>query len=579
MDSRDNYWTRLTQQRRSRRRVLGGAAALSAAAMAGVACGDDDDDDESPTGAAGSPATSPTAQSQAPTAAAKTPKQGGELIIRVATDPPNWSVFTASANAVPFVNLAYNKLTRIKAGAGIDPSDISVEADLAATLPELQDETTLVYKLRPGVKFQDVAPVSGRELTAEDVKIALDAYRTDTRSAMRADNSVVDSVEAIDATTVKVKLKSPSAPILGISAGHYGWRIMPKELLDGDALMTKAIGTGPFIVDSYSASSNAVFRRNPAYFKQGKPYFDKVTLAIVPESSSANSAFQTGQVHVIGGVDCVNAEQIRGQQKDAKFQQFFSSQPGGYIAMDTTKAPFNDPRVRRAISLAFNRKAEIEALECGEGRPDQLIPTGAYGKALPIEQLGDAAKYWEFDPEGAKALLAEAGLADGFETSMVYTPQYGAAYVSSAERAIADFAAVGIKLNPKSIQYNEWIGGLYRPPFGFDGILWGPTRYYTDVDPYLWYWLHPDKTQGISNQSRINDPQLVPLLEKQRATFDETARLQTIGEIQKIVADQQYYVGRTTGNAYSFWASWLEGWGGTFNYDLPQVESAWDGRL
>jgi len=236
-------------------------------------------------------------------------------------------------------------------------------------------------------------------------------------------------------------------------------------------------------------------------------------------------------------------------------------------------------KLAASTALSATLPGVSSLIECGAGKPDQIIPTGAYGKALPIDKLGDASKYWNYDPAAAKALLAEAGFGNGFETSMVYTPQYGEAYQSSAERAIQDFAAVGIKVNPKSIQYNEWIGSLYRPPFGFDGILWGPRRYYTDVDPYLWYWLHPEPTQGISNQSRVNDQGLVPLLEKQRQTFEEPARLETIGQIQKIVAEQQYYVCRTTGNSYAFWSAWMESWGATLGHDLPQVESTWDGRL
>ncbi len=94
----------------------------------------------------------------------------------------------------------------------------------------------------------------------------------------------------------------------------------------------------------------------------------------------------------------------------------------------------------------------------------------------------------------------------------------------------------------------------------------------------MWYWLNPDPKKGISNQSQVNDPTLLPLLEKQRTQSNEAERLETIGEIQKIVADQQYYVGRTTGNAYTFWPSWLEGWGAYLGYDMPQVETAWDSR-
>lgn len=571
MAERPDYWLAYWANRRvTRRRALAAGASLGGAAVITAACGGNN-------GGATPPAGTP--KSNVGGTPVKTPKRGGSLVVRVVNDPPNWSPFTASTYSAAFANNVYSKLIRRKVAPGIDPADVVIEADLAAKLPEAPDAQTFVFTLRPGVRFQNVAPVNGRELTAADVKVAIDAYRGDTRSAMKADYAAIDSVEAVDSVTVKVTLKEPFVPLLGLSAGHYGWRIFPKELMNGEDLKSKAVGTGPFILDNYQPSNRATFRRNPDYFKSGLPYLDNLTLTIIPQDASAIAAFQAGQANVIGGIDCTSAQQIRSQKPDARFQQSYSAFPGGYIALDTTKAPFSDVRVRRALSMAFNRKAESDALECGEGKPDQLIPTGAFKKALPIDQLGEAAKYWQYNPAEAKSLLAQAGFADGFEVPLHYTPQYGQSYINSAERAISDFAAAGIKVKPTVVQYNDWIASLYRPPFNFEGMLWGPSRYYMDVDPYLWYWLHPDPKQGISNQSRVKDPSLLPLLQKQRRTLDEPERLKTVGEIQKIVADQQYYIGRTTGNAYAFWEPWLEGWAVNLGYDLPQTETAWDNRL
>ena len=569
MVERPTYWSDYwAKQRISRRRVLATSATVGTAALIMAACGDDD-----------SSSKNGTPQSNVGGTPGKAPKRGGTLTVRVTNDPPNWSPFTASTYTAAFTNNVYNKLIRRKVAPGIDPAEVVLEADLAEKMPESPDALTYIFTLRDGVKFQSVAPVDGRLLTADDVKMAIEAYRSDTRSGMKADYAAIDSVETVDARTIKVKLKEPFVPLLPLSAGHYGWRIFPKELMDGDDLKSKAVGTGPYILDDYQPSNRATYRRNPDYFKTGLPYFDNLVLAVIPQDATAIAAFQAGQVTTLGQIDCTVAQQIRSQKVGARFQQIYSAFPGGYIAMNTSKPPFSDVRVRRALSMAFNRKAESDALECGEGKPDQLIPTGAYKKALPIEQLGDAAKYWQYDPAEARRLLTEAGFPGGLDVPLNYTPQYGQLYMNSAERAISDFAAAGIRVKPTSIQYNEWIASMYRPPFNFEGMLWGPSRYYGDVDPFMWYWLHPDPKQGISNQSRVNDPSLLPLLQKQRQMSNEPERLKLIGEIQKIVADQQYYVGRTTGNAYSFWESWLEGWSAYLGYDLPQVESAWDGRL
>ncbi len=571
-------WLGAAGKRVSRRRIIG-VGGLGGASLLGLACGGSTKSSpSSPTAGAKTTGTPRAAQSQNSTPAGKQAKQGGSVNIRVLADPPNWSPFTASTYTAAFADHCYSKLVQLDVSPKVDPSDVVVQPDLIEKMPETPDNLTYVFSLRQGVKFHNLAPANGREMTADDVKAAIDAYRGDDRSASKADYTSVESVEVVDPRTVRVRLKEPYVPLLGLSAGHYGWRIFPKEMLDGDQLKTTAVGTGPFMFDSYAPSSKATYKRNPTYFKSGLPYLDNVTLSIIPQDSSAISAFQTGQIDVLSQIDCTSAQQLRSQKPDAHYQQTYDTFPGGYIAFDTTRPPFNDVRVRQAVSMAFNRKAEIDSLECGEGRPDQLIPSGAFKTALPIDQLGASAKFWNYDPQAAKQLLSDAGLSGGFDVPVLYTPQYGQAYQDSAERAIADLQAVGIRAKPQSVQYNDWISSIYRPPFNFQGILWGPSRYYADVDPYVWYWLNPDPKQGIANQSRINDPNLLPLLQKQRQTLDQTERLKVIGDIQKIVAEQQYYTGRTTGNAYTFWPSWLQDWTARLGYDVTQLERTWDSR-
>lgn len=426
--------------------------------------------------------------------------------------------------------------------------------------------------------LKHVPPVSGSSLSAVHVKAAIDAYRSDSRSAMQADCAPLDSLRSIAPPNVKVTFMQPYMPMLSRSAGHDGCRIFSTQMLSGDALRSRAVGTGSDAVDSYTPSGIATHKRNPTCFKNGLPYLDTRTLGIITQNASAISAFESSQVDMVRQIDCANAQQIRTQRKASRCQKTSDSFPGGCIAVNTTHPPFSDARVRQALSMAINRKAENDACECGEDRRDQLIPTGACKKALPIDQLGAASKYWNFDPAAARRLLVAAGFANGFDATLVYTPQYGQPDRSSAERAIADMQAVGIRAKPQSVQYNQWISSVYRPPFNFQGILWGPIRYYSDVDPYLWYWLNPDPKQGISNQPRVNDPAILPLLQQQRQTLDPAARLKVIGDIQKIVADQQYYIGRTTGNAYTFWPGWLEGWSSRLGYDDPQVEQAGDSR-
>jgi peptide/nickel transport system substrate-binding protein len=571
--SLDNYWSR---KRLTRRTVVrsAGATALGAGALAITGCGDDDDD-----GAQASPGGGglPTpASNVSPSVAAKQPKRGGQVSMIMA-EPANISVFTASAGIPQHFGYAHNRLTRLKTGPGIDPADVTLEADLAEALPEQPDDLTYIYKIRSGIKFHDIAPANGREMTAEDVKFAIDGYRSDTRSGMRGDNSAIESVTVTSGNVVTVKTKQPHAPLLPISSSGYGWRIFPKEQLDGESLKTQPIGTGPYVMESYQPNSKAEWKRNPTYFRDGLPYLDRLTFLSIPQLPQQVAAFEAGTLVQLVQVDPTTAKPL--QDKGAKFMQSFISFPGGYIAVNNTAPPFNDPRVRRALSMALDRQAEIRTFEGGVGKPDQIVPVGAYKDALPIDQLGESAKYWQFNTAESKKLLEAAGYPDGVETTVVWTPQYGASSQGALERALPEFRAAGFKLTAQSIQYADWIAGIYRPPFNFPGMMWGPYRTYPDIDPYIWYWLHPDPKEGISNQSRTNDPALTAMLEKQRRTLNKQERVGIVHDIQRLVADQQYYIGRTTGAAFTLWQPWIEGWTMTLGYDWNFIERAWDSRL
>jgi ABC-type transport system substrate-binding protein len=246
------------------------------------------------------------------------------------------------------------------------------------------------------------------------------------------------------------------------------------------------------------------------------------------------------------------------------------------ISLNTTKPPFNDARVRQALSRGLNRLAARSALFAGQGDYDQLMPPGYVDRALKVKDMGPAAVYWDYNVAEAKKLLAAAGFASGFETSAVYTPQYGDTYKSELEEAIGDWAQIGVKIqSPQSIDYAQWISSVYRPPFKFDGILWGTTRSYPDPEPYLWYFLSPD---GISNHGRINDPQITSLLEKQRATLNVDERWKVLDQIELMVANQQYYVCRNTGAANTVIQPWVKNFGTHIEYNLSTYDHVWIDR-
>lgn len=547
----------------SRRRLLG-TGALGAGALAGafaLACGGGDKS----TSGADRPVE------RRGTATTSEPKRGGRLSERVRGDPPNLSLLAASADTARATSVVYSKLLRFRVGYPDVPGNATqIEEELASRY-EQPDDLTTVFTIRPGVKWQNVAPTNGRPLTVEEIKQAMEVYRSDKNSAFRADWQPVDRIETPDAQTVKIISKEPFAPLLNtIIAGHYGARIFPIELLDGDKIKTQAVGTGPFILESYRAGDSLTYKRNPDYFRQGQPYLDELVLRIIPDESSSLAAFQTDQVDVTV-VSCTDAEQL--EKTKAKAAQFEELSSGGFISLNTSKPPFNDKRVRQALSLAYNRLAERAALFCNRGDFDQILPPGNLDRALKVKDLGPAGRYWELNVAEAKKLLDAAGAGSGFETSVVYTPQYGDLYRSSLERVIGDWAAIGVRLRaPQSIDYSQWISSVYRPPYNFDGILWGPGRVYTDPEPYLWFWLHPT---GITNQARVNDQRATDLLEKQRRTLNVEERWKIIHDIERLNAEEQWYLHRNTGVEISVTQPWVKNWGPEKQYAYTRYDHVW----
>lgn len=555
------------RRRVSRRTALRGAAVggVGIAAAATIGCGDDDDDDDDDASGTPGGAASPGAGQQGQ------PKVGGTLRVRQAGDPPNLSLLRASALTAGYANHVYSSLLRMRSGPDVPPNQWEVEPDLASAMPEQPDELTYVFKLRPGVQWQNVAPTEGRPLTSEEVKLSIDAYRAET-SPFASDWALIDTVEATDASTVTVRMKEPYAPFINLSAGHYGFRIFPPELLEGDRMATEAVGTGPWMLDSYEQGNRAVYKKNPTYFRQGEPYLDELVFLIVPTDASAVAAFRAGELDVTG-ISCIDAEDLKRTNSDAQFEDMLGL--GGYIALNTTKEPYNDIRVRRALSMALNREAESQALYCGDAQPDQLLPIGAYDRALRIEDLGEAARYWEYNPEGARELLTEAGYGDGFTANARFTPVYGQTYQSALERAIGDFKEVGLTVEPESIEYGQWISSVYRGQYDFNDLLWGFIRVYSDPEPFLWFWLHPE---GITNQSRVNDPEITELLVKQRSILDVDERWEVLADIQRMAADKMYYIGRTTAVTNFVWAPWVRGFRPQIGYDSLEYSGAWDDR-
>ncbi len=472
---------------------------------------------------------------------AGTPKRGGILRVR-GGDPPHFDPHLTINNYTHFVlSFVYGRLVRHKVGADVQPGTFIVEPDLAERWEEV-DNTTYVFHLRKGVRWHNKPPLNGRELVAEDVKFTYDRFLTEKANANRFLLEPVERVEVVDRYTVKFLLKEPFVWLVNTLAYPWSTWIVAPEVVQqyGDLKKPEtAIGTGPFALDRYEPNVKAVFKRNPDYYRQGQPYVDGVEWLVIPDESTALAMYRTGQLDlgptIPWGVRQQDLASLKQSHPHLIYRDFLGVVPG-VVFMRVDMAPFNDVRVRRAISHAIDRQGLIEAV-WGRGEPTAAVARGLLEWSLPIDQLGEGAKYYRYDPQEAKRLLAAAGYPKGFKTTLTVTTGLSRDLIDDAQLVQRYLKDVGIDAELKLQEHGAYFAttmqgkfeGLVRSPFG---IAWEP-------DGPLYRTFAADSTW---NAGHLNDPKLTAMLKEQRRTKDLDVRKKIIYDIQRYAAEQQYYV-------------------------------------
>ncbi|MBI4635275.1 MAG: ABC transporter substrate-binding protein [Candidatus Rokubacteria bacterium] len=474
---------------------------------------------------------------------AQQPKRGG--VFRIAErEAPNLDPhLSISFLTHSYVSLVYSQLVRFPNGPEQKhPADFSILPDLAEKW-EYKTPTTVVFSLRKGVRFHAKPPVNGREVTADDVKYSLERFMA--KSGFRARFDQVQAIEVVDRYTVRVILKEPFAPFLNHLASPAFTVILPREAEEKfkdfnhpDAV----IGTGPFVLRSYEKGVRVTFERNPDYFVKGLPYLDGVVIEITPDAAARLSLLRAGRVelaHIWGWQSPEEGKSLKRTNPEMVVTPY-QVIAQGLIYMRTDAPPFNDVRVRRAVSLAVERKAWNDALLFGEG----CIDTGPVPCAMKEWKLDAAkmdpakAKYLVgYDPGEAKRLLAQAGFPKGFTTPMFHWPGYIPPWRSYYELAADNLEKIGLAVELKPEEYGKYISTTYLGKF--EKMAMGPITPFTEVDDFLYGTHFPEQP---NNRSHVADAELNRLLVAQRREMDPVKRREVVDEIQRYVADRAYYV-------------------------------------
>ena len=476
------------------------------------------------------------------TAAAQVPKRGG--VFRFAGfDPPNfdphqnvhWWTFI-------YLSMTHSGLVRHKAGPGVVPGTLPIEGDLAESWTQPSD-TTYEFKLRRGVRWHNKPPVNGRELTAEDVVFTFQRALTVTGNPNRAVFQEIDKVEAVDRYTVRFTMKEPYAWFLDSAALSY---ILPREAADSEGMFKKpetVIGTGPWMLERYEPNVRLSFVRHPSFFRPGLPYADGIEVRIDTDPASKLAAWLSGQYDFAPEIQMTlqrtDLDVIKRRKPNLPMVEYtWLISTLGVPRLEDE--PMRDVRVRRALHMAVDGKQVIETnpFGFGHGSPNPAVPAALRDWAIPIDQLTpEGRRLYEPDLAEAKRLLAQAGHGGGLRLPVESTASWGPAFADVVQSILGQWKKAGVESDLKLKEGNAFIASVLGRKFEKVAMTLrgGPPI----PDPYLF---SAYMTGSPLNTAGVNDPKLNEMLRLQRRTFDEKKRREIIWDIQRLCAQQAYYL-------------------------------------
>lgn len=416
------------------------------------------------------------------------------------------------------------------------------EPELAESY-ELIGDDVIEFKIRSGVKFHN-----GETLTADDVAYTLNLVSSDEYNA-RYQIAVewIDSVEKIDDETVRLKMKQPYPLALEMLAGNLP--IYPQayyEEVGPSGMATNPVGSGPYRLVEQTQGVRFVFEKFDDYFEggpKGTPSLERITVRILPESNTQYAELLNGSLDWIWRLppdDAANMErQPSLEVKSAQIMRFaYMSFNPAFNGGDT---PVADARVRQAINHAINRTGIKDALV---GGASQVI----HSACNPI-QFGcteDVVQY-DYDPDKARELLAEAGYADGFTMDMMVA----SIPTVQAEAIAADLARVGIRLNLNPQQYGSAVNTWRENRAALFLINWGSYGI-GDVG------LSTSQFFGGTGDDVVKNPDLIALLQEADTTMDRARREELYADALQVIAEEAYWVPLWTYSVFTAQNSELE---------------------
>ncbi len=444
-------------------------------------------------------------------------RYGGTFRLGTTSSVLNWDPITAP-NTYTDAAYIYEKLIRFlpnenDAGSHLGPG-------LAESWKVTDDFKTYTLNLRNDAKWQNIAPLNGREFTADDAVFSYQRYMQ-PGSTSYGYYTQVESIVATDKHTIVFKLKEPNAWVFE-DLFRTSQTVVPRELVEqpGGIKNDLVIGTGAYIMKSYTPRQGGLFIRNPDYWGKDQkgnslPYVDELRFIYITDNATSTASMRTGQLDS-GSVPFDSTVPLL--KSNPNMRVFRIGDPVGTgMGFNTTHAPWNDVRVRRAISMLFDREKAAELSLPGGVRNaywSSAIPWSAVSdEPFKFEDYGP---YYKFDPEAAKKLLAEAGFPDGkiaVSDTFVYFASSYEAEVLTFQAALKEF---GITFTTEVMDLSAY--SLYNANRKMKDL--GLSTINTPLFSLYWGASNEFLEESAYNNAFVRDPEIRKVVFQIRSTTD-----------------------------------------------------------
>ena len=429
--------------------------------------------------------------------------QRTDAIIGLQLEPPHLDPTSAAAGAIDQVLYAnvFEGLTRFG-------PDGSVQPGLAASWTISDDGLSYTFQLRQGVTFHD-----GTDFEASDVVFSLDRARAeDSTNAQKALFAGIEGVEALGDTSVRIDLAAPQGNFLFNLAWGDAVMVAPESIED---IKNQPIGTGAFRFEQWRRGDQISLSRNADYWGEAAS-LEAATFKFISEPTAAYAAMLAGDIDAFYSYPA--PENLAQFERDSRFTVLSGNTEGETIlAMNNQQAPFDDIRVRKAVSHAIDRQAIIDGAMFGYGTP--IGSHFAPHNPDYVDLTANAA----FNPALARDLLAQAGYAEGFSTTLKLPPPSYAR--RGGEIIAAQLREVGIEAEISFLEWAQWLEQVFR---GYDyGLTIVSHTEPMDINIYA----RPDYYFQYDN------PDFQALIETLAVESDPAARSDLLAQAQTMIAE------------------------------------------